>query len=336
MEGQLYIRVRGRVLGPYEREKLREQVRRGQLSRMHEVSEDGVTWTRASSYADLFQSSPAEATNGANVAARPNSPLPQSPAAQSPVMQQAMHVAAPVAQMAVPMGLAAPGGIPLAGGPAWYYTRGDQEYGPVEFAQLQQAVNLGTVTADDQVWTDGMADWTSPTQVRGLSVRKLPTTKSGSEVAVREESGDVSSGVVRSMASSRGWVLFIAICMFLCALPTGFWGLFLLISGAGHAAGAGVVFAGLITVVEGLVFATAGFLLSMYYSRMGEVMATRKTKHLERALGALNSYWIFLSSLLIVGILSVLVLLTLLLFAVASVESLRRPYGGTNFSSPNE
>jgi|GEM_PF-1349415 len=335
MEGQLYIRIRGRVLGPYEREKLREQVRRGQLSRMHEVSEDGVTWTRASSYADLFQSSPAEATQGANGSARPSSPLPQSPAAQ-PVAQQAMHVAAPMTPMAVPMAMSAPVGIPLAGGPAWYYTRGDQEFGPVEFAQLQQAVSLGTVTADDQVWTDGMADWTSPTQVRGLSVRRLPTTKGGSEVAIREESGDVSAGVVRSMAGSRGWVLFIAICMFLFALPTGFWGLFLLISGAGQSGGAGVVFAGLITVVEGIVFATAGFLLSMYYSRMGEVMATRKAMHLERALSALNSYWIFLSSLLIVGILSVLVLLTLLLFAVASVDSFRRPYGGTNFSLPND
>ncbi len=321
MEGQLYIRVRGRVLGPYEREKLREQVRRGQLSRMHEVSEDGVTWTRASSYADLFQSSPAEATIGANGSTRSSSPAPQQPVAQSPVAQPAMQVAAQTAPMAAPMALAAPVSIPLAGGPAWYYTRGDQEYGPVEFAQLQQAVSLGTVTADDQVWTEGMADWASPTQVRGLSVRRLPT-KSGAAPGVREESGDVPSGVVRSLASSRGWVLFIAICMFLFALPTGFWGLFLLISGAGHSHGAGAVFAGLITVVEGLVFATAGFLLSMYYSRMGEVMATRKAMHLERALSALNSYWIFLSSLLIVGILSVLVMFVLVTAVASSLNGM--------------
>src|SRR3954466_13665047 len=54
METRLYMRVRGRVLGPYEPEKLQALVRRGQLSRLHELSTDGVTWERASNYPELF------------------------------------------------------------------------------------------------------------------------------------------------------------------------------------------------------------------------------------------------------------------------------------------
>src|SRR3954453_4067022 len=54
METSLYIRVRGRVLGPYETEKLQSMVRRGQLSRVHELSTDGVSWVRASNYPELF------------------------------------------------------------------------------------------------------------------------------------------------------------------------------------------------------------------------------------------------------------------------------------------
>ncbi len=54
MENQLYIRVRGRVLGPYDEEKLQGLARRGQLSRMHELSQDGVNWVRATNYPELF------------------------------------------------------------------------------------------------------------------------------------------------------------------------------------------------------------------------------------------------------------------------------------------
>src|SRR5580658_9061928 len=58
MDTQLYLRVRGRVLGPYDEEKLQSLVRRGQLSRMHEVSTDGTHWVRASTYAELFVGAP--------------------------------------------------------------------------------------------------------------------------------------------------------------------------------------------------------------------------------------------------------------------------------------
>ena len=54
MEDQLYVRIRGRVQGPFDTEKLRALVRRGQLSRMHEVSNDGNDWKQASEYSELF------------------------------------------------------------------------------------------------------------------------------------------------------------------------------------------------------------------------------------------------------------------------------------------
>ena len=54
MDTQLYIRVRGRVLGPYDQEKLQSLARRGQLSRMHEISEDATNWVHASAYPQLF------------------------------------------------------------------------------------------------------------------------------------------------------------------------------------------------------------------------------------------------------------------------------------------
>ena len=54
MDTALYMRIRGRVLGPYDQEKLQGLARRGQLSRMHELSTDGVSWVRASNFPELF------------------------------------------------------------------------------------------------------------------------------------------------------------------------------------------------------------------------------------------------------------------------------------------
>ena len=54
MENQLYVRIRGRILGPYDQDKLQSLARRGQLSRLHEVSQDATNWVRASTYPELF------------------------------------------------------------------------------------------------------------------------------------------------------------------------------------------------------------------------------------------------------------------------------------------
>ena len=54
METQLYVRIRGRVLGPYDKDKLQALARRGQLSRMHSSSPDATQWVRASTYPELF------------------------------------------------------------------------------------------------------------------------------------------------------------------------------------------------------------------------------------------------------------------------------------------
>ena len=50
----LYVRLRGKVHGPFDETRLKAMVNRGQLSRIHQVSEDGNSWTKASAYDELF------------------------------------------------------------------------------------------------------------------------------------------------------------------------------------------------------------------------------------------------------------------------------------------
>ena len=41
----------------------------------------------------------------------------------------------------------------------WYYSSGDERFGPVSADELQRAVSDGVLAPSDFVWKEGMADW---------------------------------------------------------------------------------------------------------------------------------------------------------------------------------
>lgn len=49
-----YVRFKGRVLGPLTREKTMDLAKRGQITKQHELSPDGVAWKQAQEFPDLF------------------------------------------------------------------------------------------------------------------------------------------------------------------------------------------------------------------------------------------------------------------------------------------
>ncbi len=49
-----YVRSRGKITGPFDLSALQKLVRRGSLSRMHEVSSDRVSWASAGDFGELF------------------------------------------------------------------------------------------------------------------------------------------------------------------------------------------------------------------------------------------------------------------------------------------
>lgn len=53
-----FIRVRGRVRGPYDIARLKLLHARGQFSRVHQISSDGQHWVSAASLHDVFLSAP--------------------------------------------------------------------------------------------------------------------------------------------------------------------------------------------------------------------------------------------------------------------------------------
>src|SRR5437667_11174830 len=142
---QFYVRMRGKVTGPFGVERLRQLRARGLLGRFHELSEDRVSWQPAASVPDVF---------------------PPDDLSQRGDDEQNM-----------------PGPSSISPGPpeqAWYYmdTQGSPQ-GPVSRAILVSLVQAGTLDDTTLVWNAAMTEW-SPLRIADPSLLSAPASAAGS------------------------------------------------------------------------------------------------------------------------------------------------------------
>ncbi len=160
-----YIRLRGEEQGPFPAEQLQKLAARGRFGRHYEVSTDGVHWSRAENYPELF----------------PRPPAPVSRQKSQTDKGDEFSLAAPVA-------VAAPGGDE-APAVEWFYTHDNAEMGPFSAPQMRRAVEMGQVQPDDFVWTEGMNGWRKLRDVPELSrflggiPTSLPAGEGGNKIS---------------------------------------------------------------------------------------------------------------------------------------------------------
>ncbi len=187
----LYVRIKGRVQGPFTLEKLQGLARRGQLGRIHQVSEDGETWRKASEYPDLFL--PARQA------------APREVERNSPKGQEAASVAASrVDEVASPPASAEQES-------AWYLEDNGKPKGPMSLGSLKRYLQSGEYSSSTLVWREGMDDWVPADTVESLigssTVRVAQVKDSG-----RQETR-LDSGIIETIADSRGWVVTCAVIL---------------------------------------------------------------------------------------------------------------------------
>jgi hypothetical protein len=138
MAGQTYyVRIRGKVMGPFPIHQLRGLKERGQLQSFHDVSTDRLTWLSASTVSELFPSAePAPQTNSSSVSTSPTES--QSSAA-----------------------ISNPGGQPPAGSMDGWYIADDMgnRQGPIDAMTFKIMKDSGQIEAETMVWRQGMTDW---------------------------------------------------------------------------------------------------------------------------------------------------------------------------------
>ncbi len=125
-----YVRIRGKILGPFDVGQLKTLRSRGQFGRANEISNDRVTWQSASTIEHLFaESSIRKRSSDTFEDEEPEATVTSS----SPPNHSLSSV--------------------------WYYAIGEEQSGPVSLLEIRKLIASHQLCVDDLVWKDGLADW---------------------------------------------------------------------------------------------------------------------------------------------------------------------------------
>lgn len=287
MTDQYYIRIRGQSNGPFDSEKLRTLARRGQFSRMHEVSNDGVQWTSARDYPEFFQAptpvAQALPANGANTQAG----TPHS-------------------------------GVAAAAPPPddWFFQQAGATRGPIDQAGLVAMIVSGQLASDTEIWKEGMSEWVPASRISGFLPAQNAGQPSGNYgVSSSKDQSATIAGLtaVRTFSECRPWVNFIAVLGFIFGGLSIVLGMLWIIWGSRIGLGP-LVAAGLFMIVWAMVVMGASFILLGHTSAIAILERTPSESTLVTVAAKLKTFWVYVSIVLIV-------VLTLLLINVIVVFS---------------
>ena len=190
-----YVKIRGRVLGPFNADRLTEMVKQGKLSRVHMLSADGDNWQKANEFPELFQVAAQSKANVGNTTAVESKNDNQ----QSPPAAQEEDV--------------------------WHYGINNDSFGPVSPSVIVELIGTGQLTEHDLVWREGMGEWTKAASVPQFSNILARNGKNAS-------SADLVSGttvvemdlmaIPRILGSQSSWVTFICVNTYLLAATSFF------------------------------------------------------------------------------------------------------------------
>jgi TM2 domain-containing membrane protein YozV len=166
MSDTYYIRIRGRVHGPMEIDRLKEMASKGQLSRSHELSEDGKAWRAAATMNELFER---------------QRPVKEPSAVESKKETDTSQISAQKSSPPAPNGTPSiSSGTPFV--KEWHYAIGTAQMGPVTTPELIELIRHRSLARDNIVWKEGMAQWTQAGYVPEL-VGAFSVSPSGSNAA---------------------------------------------------------------------------------------------------------------------------------------------------------
>lgn len=304
VETVLYIRNRGRTSGPFDREKLQAMAQRGQLSRMHELSPDGICWVSAGKYPEIF----------AVETAPPPPGLPTAPPASGPAPGPAW----------APTPMPGPASPPAAAPVLWHYMGADSQDRQVDQSVLEQMIAGGSANGQTMVWTEGLPNWMplrqAPAFAAAFAQPAAPASASLDAAGAEAAKADLAPFLCQAALSSRGWVVLVAIAGFVWAGLLTIGGIVGLYQGVAANAPP-VVLQGVFQLVTAIVWAIGPFLLLGYANRLASLQRSPKPIVLTRALDALRAFWIYQAVLVLLGLVAILVLVMLVLAGTVALMS---------------
>ncbi len=156
-EQTYFVRMHGRVLGPFVLSRLQAMTQATKVNHSHEISTDGNSWQKAAAFPEIFVAAPepspvveAEPTDDLTVA--------PAPAVDPAIVQQKSDVDPTfLAEEAERKRKKPPGQV------EWYYAvageTDSEPEGPVTRTEIVQRIKAGDLVRSDMVWQSQMNDW---------------------------------------------------------------------------------------------------------------------------------------------------------------------------------
>ena len=287
-----YVRIRGRVSGPFEVDQLKSMIQRGRFSRAHEVSDDGTDWRAAANEETLF---PNATPKSQQSHATPKEEVNLQPVAAPPKTVE------------------------------WHYSMNGEQLGPTSLANLQSLLAQGSLNENSKVWTNGMGDWRPIKEVPDLAGFVTPKINISSEADTSSSGRD--RDVVLSAARPNGWLLFLVICVATTAVTLMVFGIWLTASGFEEGGESGVIHrlsaktkiqSGLTALVLGATALGGGYLMNNL--RMAVQNFARSKENLASVFQRLHSIVVYVSIIFIIYLVGFLFLVIDAISSVGAVS----------------
>lgn len=170
---RIYIRFRGRKLGPITQDKAEDLIRRHQITKQHELSADSVSWLPADElFPELFAEESGEATSSKATA---------QPVAAVPVEVQ------------------------------WHAVLNGNKQGPIPETTLRAWIASGTVLPSTPIWCEGLQQFIEAEKIRPEWFFKPTTTNPTANPESSEELSAELSQVCQLLLAGRKWALLLAV-----------------------------------------------------------------------------------------------------------------------------
>ncbi len=261
--GQWYVRMQGRVLGPFNPSQLASLRDRGRLTLEHEISQDRRSWIKAAEMQSIF-------ARGAET-----QPHPHPHPAPTRAVELEWPVVSPAEKPAPAQTWPA---APAETTRVWFVARGDSHQGPMSHADVERMINAGELGPSSLVWKQGMANWQPAAQV--------PDFRFGATAAAAGSSGGLAGAPVQPananqyayMAPTSGMAIASLVLglLWLCGIGSllatvfGAMALSRITRSNGAISGKGLAFAGLILGILGLISSVGVAIVFMLFRLSGQ------------------------------------------------------------------
>ena len=272
---RIYVRFKGRVLGPLTHEKAVDLVRRGQITKQHELSPDGQAWRMAEEFTELF-----------------SPPKRSSAEVQSDVQSQSASIQ------------------PVVVEDQWYAHFDGTNQGPANEGMMRQWVNQGKVRRDTMVWKSGMDNWLEAQFVRdnwfeNRNANAALASDSRSDKASTNQ-GEHLQWIADRMLKSNSWAHFSAVAGIVLGTlwTTGSVAMFLfsLSRSSNPSSDIGILLFCIYWIACSVAFLISAILLLPYSNAVGALRFRATINDISGALDRLARFWSFTGVCLLVWI----------------------------------